>query len=765
MRSHRTSKLALASFRRWSREASLSRRLALGLALAAVASGLATLASMAIPSADTEVVLFLLYLDILFGLPLGAVVALRLARLWSERRRGQAGSGLHARLVVLFGLVAVTPAILVAVFAGLFLNFGLESWFSERVRTAVDASQTVAESYLKEHKLGIVSEISAMANDLNRNAAALMRSTYRFENTLSTQAALRSLPEAAVIDSQGRFLARSRLSLSLEFDRTPTAALEKAQTGEIVVLTSEKDDRVRAIVKLNRFVDAFLMVGRYVDPEVIEQTERAQGAVSQYKRLEKHRESIQISFVLIFVVVALLLLLAAVWIGLNLATQLARPISNLISASERIRKGDLGVRVVTSGTTDEIGALGRSFNRMTRQLESQQRGLMEANRELDERRQFTETVLTGVTSGVIGLDGDQKVTLPNRAAADLLSADLHDAIGADAAKIFPEISELLKDARERPERLHQAEVQVVRRHHSRTLLVRVAAERLETEVVGYVVTFDDITELLSAQRKAAWADIARRIAHEIKNPLTPIRLSAERLKRKYLKEVKTDPEVFAMCTETIVRQVEDIGRMVDDFSSFARMPQPSMKSENLVEICRQAIFLEKTRHSDVTFDVNLPDGNIALRCDGRQVGRALANILKNAAESVEGRDAGKGELEPGCVALTLREEKAAEGGRTIIEVTDNGIGLPREYRDRLTEPYVTTRDKGTGLGLAIVMKIMEDHSGDLVLEDGEAAGATVSLIFNSRTLEETGEIEGDAEEGAKAPDAAESETDVAVHGS
>ncbi|MBT3361294.1 MAG: PAS domain-containing sensor histidine kinase [Rhodospirillales bacterium] len=739
--------------------------MALALTLAAVASGMATLASMAMPGVDSEVVLFLLYLDTLFGLPLGAVVAFRLARLWGEKRRGQAGSGLHARLVVLFGLVAVTPAILVAVFAGLFLNFALESWFSERVRTAVDASQTVAEAYLKEHKLGIVSEISAMANDLNRNAANLMRSPYRFENTLSTQAALRSLPEAAVMDRQGRIIARSRLSQSLELERTPEKGLEKAEAGEIVVLTGEKDDRVRAIVKLNRFVDAFLIVGRYVDPEVIEQTERAKGAVSQYKMLEKHRSSIQISFVLIFVVVALLLLLAAVWIGLNLATQLARPISHLIAAAERIRKGDLGARVVTSAASDEIGALGRSFNRMTRQLESQQRGLIDANRELDERRRFTETVLTGVTSGVIGLDGDQKVTLPNRSAADLLSSDLNKAIGDDAEEVFPEISALLRAVRERPDRLHQAEVKIVRGGRTKTLLVRAAAERLESEVIGYVVTFDDITELLSAQRTAAWADIARRIAHEIKNPLTPIQLAAERLKRKYLKEVKSDPETFTMCTETIIRQVEDIGRMVDDFSSFARMPQPSVKMEDIVEICRQAVFLEKTRHTDIAFDVKLPDEKVIRRCDARQLGRALGNILKNAAESIEGREAGNGELEPGRVELTLRDEETVDGRRMIIEVSDNGMGLPDEHRDRLTEPYVTTRDKGTGLGLAIVKKIMEDQNGALVLEDGEIAGARVSLILEPEAPEGSEMFEEDTQDDTPVPDAAQSATDIAVHGS
>ena len=755
-RTIRTPRRAMARLRKWIRMRSFARRLAYVLTVAAVASGLATLATMTSSETNPKVVLSLLYLDILFALPLGAVVAWRLARLWGERRRGLAGSRLQTRLVVLFGMVAVTPAILVAVFAGLFLNFGLESWFSNRVQTALNASEAVAEAYLKEHKLSIISEISAMANDLDGNAAALMRSPQQFENMLTAQAALRSLPEAAVLDSRGGIIVQSRYSLSLNFDPLPPNALDKAETGEIVVMTGGNDDRVRAIVKLHRFVDSFLVVGRPVDPAVIEQTEQARGAISRYKLLEQHRESIQISFVLIFVVVALLLLLAAVWIGLNLATQLAHPISNLIAAAERVGKGDLTARVKTDATSDEIGTLSRAFNRMTEQIESQQRGLLVANRELDERRRFSEAVLTGVSAGVIGLDNRRRITLPNRSAAQLLAADLDAAMGNDIEQIFPEISGLMSETRHRPDRLHQAEIRVVRDHSVRTLLVRVAAECLDDEIVGYVVTFDDITALQSAQRKAAWADIARRIAHEIKNPLTPIQLSAERLKRKYLREIKSDPDTFTMCTETIIRQVEDIGRMVDDFSSFARMPQPSMKPENLAEICRHAVFLERTRHPEMEFALRTSDEEIGLRCDSRQVGRALANVLKNAAESIDRRETAGETLPQGLVIVTLGRQAGEDGPRITIVVEDNGIGLPEEQRDRLTEPYVTTRDKGTGLGLAIVKKIMEDHNGDLILEDRAGGGARVSLVFNPETM---------AADLAEAPDPAKAETDLAAHDS
>ncbi len=760
-----TAETNVRGIRRWARRVGLHRKLAFGLAVAAVLSGVATVATLAGSSPfgpDPWVVLFLLVLDALLLLSLGAVVGLRLYRMWTDRRRGMAGSRLHIRLVLLFSLVALTPAILMAVFSWMFLNFGIQSWFHERVRTAVSASRAVAVAYMHEHRQNIRADALAMANDLNREAPVLVRNQRLFDQMLSTQAGARGLPEALVMDGFGRVLARSELSLSLEFDLVSRAALEQARLGDIVVLTSDQDDRVRAVIRLDRFVDAYLLVGRFVDAKALEYIERTNRAVDQYERLEKDRVGFEITFVMIYVVVSLLLLLAAGWVGLTLATQLARPISSLIEAAERVRKGDLTARVEVPASHDETGNLIRAFNRMTSQLETQQLGLIEANRQLDERRRFTETVLSGVSAGVIGLDAEGRIHLPNRSASELLATDLEHLIGQSLGDTVPEMANLLSEVINRPERQHSSEITVVRRRRIRTLLVRMAAERLGGDIIGYVVTFDDITELQSAQRKAAWADIARRIAHEIKNPLTPIRLSAERLKRKYLGEITTDPETFATCTDIIVRQVSDIGRMVDEFSSFARMPQPSMKTENLSEICRQAIFLERNRHPDIEFALEIPQDDMRLRCDSQQISRALTNILKNAAESIGGANARPGgSNQPGVIGLTLIREDAEGGAHTTIVVEDNGEGLPKQERNHLTEPYVTTHDKGTGLGLAIVKKIMEDHNADLVLEDREEGGARISLVFHPIEEGDLGEPETEEE----APDPMKIATGTLAHGS
>jgi two-component system nitrogen regulation sensor histidine kinase NtrY len=422
--------------------------------------------------------------------------------------------------------------------------------------------------------------------------------------------------------------------------------------------------------------------------------------------------------------VALLFLAAAISIGIHFAAQLADPISRLMGAAERVRAGDLAVRVPEGEKDDELVSLSRAFNRMTYQIQSQQRELIEANRQLDERRRFTETVLTGVSAGVIGLDRDGRIHLPNRSASALLGVDLDLSLGEDLAEVAPEMAGLLEEAAQRPERLAQAQVQIVGNNRTRTLLVRIAAEHDDREISGFVVTFDDITELLSAQRKAAWADIARRIAHEIKNPLTPIQLSAERLRRKYLREIKKDPDTFRICTDTIIRHVEDIGRMVDEFSSFARMPAPVLKPEDLTAIVERAVFLQRTAHPEMAFETSFLTRPIPLRCDARLVGQALINIVKNAIESIEARIV-EGDPTPGRVAVMVSDAE----GHVAVVVEDNGKGLPQQDRQRLTEPYVTTRSKGTGLGLAIVKKIMEDHQGELVLEDRGSGGARVKLVF------------------------------------
>jgi two-component system nitrogen regulation sensor histidine kinase NtrY len=727
----------------WAGRIGLWHKLAIGLAIAALGSGVATyLALTGTPPFSTRpsALLSLLNLDLVLLLALGGLIASRLLQVWAERRRGLAGSRLQIRLVVLFGLIAVTPTIIVAVFSYLFFAYGMESWFSDRVRTAISNSLAVAEAYLHEHQQAIRADALAMANDLNRDAVQLELDPNRLEEVVSAQAALRGLTEAMVFDRAGHVLARSSLSFTLGFQPVPDSVMHVADEGEVAIMTSDSDDRVRALVRLDQFGPVYLYVGRYVEPKVLNYMEETQRAVAQYERMESQRTGFQATFALIFLMVAMLFLVVVVAIGINFATQLAVPISRLATAAEQVRAGDLATRVPEGERDDELASLSRAFNRMTNQIESQQRELREANRQLDERRRFTETVLTGVSAGVIGLDRAGRVNLPNRSASALLGVDLELSIGEDLAEVAPEMAGLLAEAERRPDRLAQSQVQLARGNSMRILLVRIAAEHDERDVSGFVVTFDDITELLSAQRKAAWADIARRIAHEIKNPLTPIQLAAERLRRRYLKEIRQDRETFMTCTDTIIRHVGDIGRMIDEFSAFARMPAPILKPENLVEIVNRAMFLQLTAHREIAFETNFPERAVVLNCDARLVGQAVINIVKNAIEAIEARAAEDETGKPGHIRVTVSEAP----GQAIVTVDDNGKGLPSQGRERLTEPYVTTRAKGTGLGLAIVKKIMEDHGGELMLEDGAVNGARVRLIFAVET-HPTGRVEEDSE--------------------
>lgn len=713
----------------------LAKRLAVAVSIAAIVAGFATYAALTesppFGQSDPGTVTLLLTLDLVLLLVLAVLIARRIVKIWIGHRRGHAGSRLHVRLVLVFSLLAAAPAVVMAGFSSVFFYVGVQSWFSERVRTSINESLAVATAYLHEHQQNIRADALAMANDLNQDAARLSGDAARFEQVVSTQALLRALSEAVVFNgTTGRILARSGLSFTLEFDPIPDSAIASARDGEVALIIGESDDRVRALIRLDRFVDTYLYVGRLVEPRVLGHMEAVQGAVKEYAEMEGERGSLQITFTLVFVVVALLLLMAAVWAGLNVATRLVRPISALIGAAERVRAGDLTVRVSEPAAEDELGLLARAFNRMTTEIENQRRELLQANQQLDERRRFTETVLFGVSAGVIGLDAEGRVNLPNLSAAHLLGVDEPEQlVGRALAELSPEMAELLEKGPHRPGRLVQDQVQIRRPGRAPlTLLVRIAAEGKGRTVGGYVLTFDDITELVSAQRKAAWADVARRIAHEIKNPLTPIQLSAERLRRKYLKEITGDTDVFTMCTDTIVRQVDDIRRMVDEFSAFARMPQPVMKPVNVNDLARQAVFLQSSAHAGaIRFDLALPPGPVTLPCDSRQISQALTNLLQNAADAIEGRTAPTdGQVLPDG-HVTLRVEAGAE--RVMLVVEDNGKGLPAEERHRLTEPYVTTRAKGTGLGLAIVKKIMEDHGGELTLEDRDGGGARVCLII------------------------------------
>ncbi|MEX2310975.1 MAG: PAS domain-containing sensor histidine kinase, partial [Rhodospirillales bacterium] len=672
--------------RSWLNNSSLQRRFAFLLAFMAIASGIATVALMTdtgAVQARVEELRWLLTIDGILLLLLSIVVARRVIALWLARHRGRAGAGLQGRLVMLFAMIAVTPALLVAVFSYLFLNFGLEAWFNDRVSGALRESVGVTEAYLKEHRENIANQTYSVAYVLNQNAPMLVNNPWEFNRILTANATSRELPEAVVIDRLGNTLARSEFALSTIIEEIPTSAFEKADKGEVTLLGSEKVDKVRAIIRLNRFVDAYLLVERFVDPRVLQHISGIKQAFDEYNKLEATRSGVQISFVLIYMIAVIILLLAAIWIGMTVSAQLAEPVSNLIDAAEKVTKGDLSARVDASDAKDEIAVLGHAFNNMTGRIDSQQQGLIAANIELDERRHFTETVLSGVSSGVIGLDSEGRINLPNRAASELLEMNLDARIGEPLGDVVPELKDPLMLSSARPERLQQSEITIRRASDHKTFLVRVAVERLDGMVIGYVVTFDDVTELLSAQRKAAWADVARRIAHEIKNPLTPIQLSAERLNRKYLKEITSDKETFQRCTDTIIRQVADIGRMVDEFSSFARMPQPEIKLENLSELCRQIVFQERNRALNINYEMQLPDSDVFVPCDARQISRVLTNVLKNAAESIEGaRDEEADDVE-GLISLSLIDETGNDFAS--VTISDDGPGLPAGQHDRLTE--------------------------------------------------------------------------------
>ncbi len=716
----------------WGRRVHLRHHLVVALVIASMASGIATYAAMThstIFGDDPTSVTILSLLDLGFLVLLGTLVTQRLLAIWMRRRRNQAGSRLQARMISVFALLAAAPALLVAMFAGIFFYFGVETWFSSHVKTSLDESLTVAQAYLEEHKQVLRADALAMANDLNRQAPILASDPDRLTQAVEAQSYLRNLTEVMIFDGNGKILARSGLTFALTFEPVTDEMKREAQRGDVVLRISESGDRVRAMVRLDNFIDSYLFVGRPVEPKVLAHMAATQAAVSEYRQLENKRSGLQIIIALIFVVVAMLLLLGAVWFGINFATRLVRPISDLMNATDRVRGGDLSARVDESSTPsdDELDLLGRAFNRMTAQLQNQREELVDANAQLDFRRRFTETVLAGVSAGVIGLDAEGRITLMNASAAEFFNID--DVASIQNQSLATLSTDLLHIVETMPHSVRFRDGQVeIRRAGlpTRTLLVRVTSEIKDMAVTGYVLTFDDVSDLLSAQRKAAWADIARRIAHEIKNPLTPIQLSAERLRRKYAKEVVTDPEVFITCTDTIIRHVDDIGRMVDEFSAFARMPAPTIKPHDLRDICRQVLFLQSGGRGDITYDIELPEQPCIVECDARQIAQALTNLLKNAAEAIDGRVAPlEGTLSAGHVHLVL----ACDEDQATIRVEDNGKGLPVEERERLTEPYVTTRQKGTGLGLAIVKKIMEDHLGTLSLSDRGSGhdGAVVTL--------------------------------------
>jgi two-component system, NtrC family, nitrogen regulation sensor histidine kinase NtrY len=675
----------------------------------------------------SRITAWLLAMNTVVLVVMAVMIGTQLIMLLREKRRGTPGTSLHIRLVSLFSLMAVVPAIIVAVFAVVTLNRGLDTWFSTRTQAIVNSAVGVAEEYIRGSAEATRADVAAISADLIQQKSLYDDDRQNFVRRVARHAAIRGLAAAFVFDQRAKRIdANVTASDKIKFMPPSLPMMEQADKGELVLVPPETGGNlVRALIKLQNFPSHYLYVYRILSPQVVDQLAKTRDAKAEYDRLMNQRTGVQLTFALMYAIVAFVFLLSAIWLGLWFSDRLVAPLIRLLDASKRVADGDLGARVDTSGGIGDLETLAQTFNFMTSQVAHQRYQLMAANNQLDERRRFTEAMLSGVSAGVIGIDPDRRVSLANRSATQLLGLPESALLGNPFAETLPAFAGLLDLAQSRPSGSAESQIETRLKGRDLSFFARITTESSEDAQHGYVLTFDDITDLVSAQRNTAWADIARRIAHEIKNPLTPIQLSAERLKRKYSKQITSDRQVFEQCTETIIRQVSDIGRMVDEFSSFARMPKAVPEMMNLAEVVRDATVLQRVAAHDVSIDVDVSQADFAFMFDRRLITQAVTNLVKNAGEAIDGRLPAE-DLPRGHIHV----EAGVDGNVPYIRVTDNGIGLPKENRHRLAEPYMTTRAKGTGLGLAIVKRIIEEHGGHLRLDDAPSGrGARVTLEF------------------------------------
>jgi two-component system nitrogen regulation sensor histidine kinase NtrY len=680
------------------------------------------------------VVVTLLAVNAAAGLLLLTVIVREVLQILQARRTGRAGAQLHIRIVGLFSVIAAVPAILVAVVASITLDRGLDSLFASRMREAIQNSVIVAQAYLQDHAQTVRSDILLMSLDLSRNQDFFSKNPTDLQQFLNFQASVRGLAAVIELDGNLTVLARAQVPVNQVFALPPREALATVKDTEPQIVLLPDANYVAAVIKLRNYTDTYFYIARLLDPRVLPQLRATEQSVGEYASLAERRVGIQVAFALMYTVIALTVLLSAVWIGLDFANRLVAPIRRLIAAANAVTTGNLFVRVPVRRSEGDLAHLGETFNRMTQELRTQRDDIVRARDQIDARRRFTEAVLAGASAGVIGVDGHGRVSILNRSAEKLIGRSEAQALGRSVHEVLPELDDFIRQAQTGSLRPIQGQIVINRGGEQRIFSLRVTSEQTASPDHGYVVTLDDITELVSAQRTSAWADVARRIAHEIKNPLTPIQLSAERLRRKYSGVIGEDRAVFEQCTDTIVRQVDDIKRMVDEFSRFARTPKPEFAAEDVADAVRQVVFLMRVGHSDIDFDLSLAEDPMPAHFDRRLISQALTNIVKNATEAIAAvppAEIGKGRI---IVAA------ARDGHDIVVDVIDNGLGLPKENRNRLLEPYVTTREKGTGLGLAIVGRILEEHGGMLELRDAAEKipgqrGAWMRMRFASKPVE------------------------------
>ncbi|MBS4006506.1 MAG: PAS domain-containing sensor histidine kinase [Afipia sp.] len=658
-----------------------------------------------------------------------AIIAREVWQVVQARRRGRAAARLHVQIVSLFSVIAVLPAVLVSIVANVTIDRGLDRLFSVRTRAVIENSLIVANAYVYEHAQLIRGDIIGMSNDIARARPLFDQDRQTFRNVLTSSATSRNLPGAMIIDKDRNILETAATGIRQDFQTPAGDFLKNVTEDEPQIGVFIEQNYVAAVIRLRAFQDTFLYVARILDPRVVAQLQQTQASVKEYAELESRRLGIQVAFALMFTVIALTVLMSSVLIGLNFANWLVAPIRRLMSAANLVSTGDLHVQVPVIKSEGDLANLGETFNKMTQELRTQRDDLVNASGLIDSRRRFIEAVLSSASAGIIGVDGAGKIAVLNRSAEKLIGHSESEVLSKPLSEIVPELNELMTTARSSAQRLLQGQIEISRDNVERNLSVRVSSEQTGQSNESYIITLDDITELVTAQRTSAWADVARRIAHEIKNPLTPIQLSAERIRRKFGKVITEDRPVFDQCTDTIIRQVDDIRRMVDEFSKFARMPKPVIEGEDVADTVRQTVFLMRVGYPDIDIDVDIKQEPMLAKFDRRLISQGLTNIIKNATEAISAVPSG--EIERGHIDVIA----ARENDDIVIDIVDNGIGLPKESRARLLEPYVTTREKGTGLGLAIVGRVLEDHGGRIELNDASALrpgarGAWVRMRFS-----------------------------------
>jgi two-component system, NtrC family, nitrogen regulation sensor histidine kinase NtrY len=705
-----------------------------------------------------EVVLTVLFLNVLLIIAMVALLAwqiMGLARAWRQRTPG---ARLHIRIVALFTVIAALPTLLLAIGATITFSRSLDGWFATSTRAIVLSSRDVANAYLDEHGQVIRTDIVNMARDLDMSAASIAGDPTRLQRLVMVQAGLRDLPSAYIIDGDGVPVIETSADSQLPYIVPPMSALAQAATGQVALLEpSSQTFRVGAVAKLEGYPGKYLYVTRKVSPKVIEHLQLTAQNVDEFNRLRKARGGLKIAHGLMYLMISMTAVLAAIWVGLWFAGRFVAPIRRLIGAAQEVSTGNLQIELPEKRGEGDLRRLSQTFNTMTRELKSQRDALVTANDQLLERRHFMEAVLSGVSAGVIGLDSQDRITLVSRAASNLLAVVDDDLIGKKLKEAIPAFGSILDKQDEHSLRQRsQDEVTFNVGGEERTFAVMVTRERSSGGDVGSVVTFDDVTDLVVAQRTAAWADVARRIAHEIKNPLTPIQLSAERLRKKYSKNITHDRETFDRLTTTIERQVTDLKTMVDEFAEFARMPKPEMGSHDLRHAVQEPVVLFREGHSEIDYELRIPDKPLLMSFDRRLITRAVTNLVKNASEAVEAAREAAQKQDPSWKGR-VETIVTPQSDRVTIEVIDNGIGLPKQNRARLLEPYVTTKGhKGTGLGLAMVLKITEQHGGTLALEDapqapGRTRGALVRITLPLETARNVVRPEPSAASSQQAP--------------